>query len=63
MNAAFINYKKRRLFFEVVNTVEAIVKQMAEEKEAEENAKQLAQEVLDPKVEYQVKLQEMRHHH
>ena len=39
MNAAFINYKKRKLFFEVVNTVENFIKQMEEEKEAEELAK------------------------
>lgn len=39
MNAAFINYKKRKLFFEVVNTVESMIKQMQDEKEAEELAK------------------------
>jgi hypothetical protein len=39
MNAAFINYKKRKLFHEVVNTVENLIRQIQEEKEAEEIAR------------------------
>jgi hypothetical protein len=53
MNAAFINYKKRKLFHEVVSTVENIVKEIQEEKEAEDKKKALETIQVDPREEYQ----------
>ena len=52
MNAAFMSYKKRKLFNQVVDTVDSLVYQIQDEKDSEELARIRSRELslLDPKI-------------